>query len=725
MKKISSIIFLLSFYLVGFAQIDMNQFQTIQASGDIPSDFTTTVQEKINNDHSQNKDLTKEEQEEFKKNIYFSVDQLLHSGQCVYGDPVSLYVQSVAKRLLKDKPNLFKELRFYTIKSNVVNAFSTKQGIVFITTGFIAQLSNESQLAFALAHEISHYTEHHVIKKFVWSKTNEDANVESFHGYSKEQEFDADKLASKMCLKAGYSANQLYNVFDVLMFSHLPFNEIKFDKKYFNTSLFFVPENEFTTKTYPIKMDDDWDDKSSSHPNIRKRKEEIRPLLSKHFGEGKAFLGSKDKFEEVRMYARFESVRLNILNNNMSRALYQIFLLKRKYPNNYTLARWEAHVWLGLLKAKKNNIWSKVTVAARKFEGESATLYKYIKDLNKDAVVAQALRTIEDELTKYPDSKELKLIKQKAMKTIASISNWSWTKYANKTFEEAITEQQKKLAKYNEKQHDILDKNDHVLTKYERIKGVGAEEKTTSFAKIDSSNYYYYGISDLMNDEAFLAQFKKYQDEYKAREEAKEKKGKDDNLVAMNIQKILVVDPFIEYNYKSKLDIDKLNKIGGELSTNITTAISKRNIDIQMVNRSSLVSGGTKSFNFHNTLISLLQEFATIKGEFSIVPVDYELIQDIVKETNTDKLLLSYVSYDKYGGSYKAVYLFLLYPFAVPSQLMVSTAANKTVTSAFVLFDMSQGKVQATRTNEYSKAGSKWMLRSELYNLLNTKIIAP
>ena len=38
----------------------------------------------------------------------------------------------------------------------------TENGIILINMGLLAQLSNESELAFIMAHEIVHYVEHHI-----------------------------------------------------------------------------------------------------------------------------------------------------------------------------------------------------------------------------------------------------------------------------------------------------------------------------------------------------------------------------------------------------------------------------------------------------------------------------------------------------------------------------------------------------------------------------------
>lgn len=728
MKNIVVSCLFLFFAANGNAQIDFNHYETLKAKGAIPADFTTLTQDKIAADHSTIPDLSKKDQAEFKKDIYYSIDGILHSGQCVYGDPVSEYVKTVAHRVLKDKPDVYKKLRFYTIKSNVANAFSTEQGIVFVTTGLVAQLANEAQLAFVLAHEISHYTQHHVVKKFTWSIENEKQSVLKLHNYSKKQEFEADVLGAKMCLKTGYSATQLYNVFDVLMFSHLPFNEIKFPKDYFNSNLFFVPEKTFTKKKYPIKIKDDWRDENSTHPNVRKRKDKIQPFLKKHFGEGKSFLGSKDDFYKVRNYARFESVRINLLNNNFTKALYQIFLLERKLPDNYTLARWKAHAWQGLLYAKTHNSWRKVTVVTRKYEGESSVLYEYVKKLKRDAVVAHALRAVEDAVNKYPKSKELLKIKKSVMQNVAAIPSWSWDKFSDKTFQEAVKANKEKEEKFKEEQADTTKKVDRQLTKYDRIKGLGAGDRTTSEALIDSTNYYYFGLSDLMKDDKFKDQFDKYQEKFKEennddqdgnkKKDGKEKPAKKERIVG---NRLLLIEPTTEYNDKNSVNYEKSTKYNLRLEKALYSETKRAGIDLIEYGTNKLKTGGTEMFNRRNTLMCLLQQFAITKRYNQFVPLDYDLVQGIEKDEQTNQLLFAYTKYDFNKGSFRKVFWCIEFPPALPATILSAAADRRTCSVSLFIFDIDKGEVETARSREMSAAGGKWFVKSEIYNLLNEK----
>ena len=190
MKKMC---FLLMFpVVITWGQADFNNFTTLQSSGKIPNDFSSLAKEKVANDDNRNSGLSEKSDEEFKRNIHYSLDLIIHSGQCVYGDPISVYIDKVAKNLLKNDKKLYSKLRFYTLKSNVSNAFSTHQGIIVFTTGLISQFANEAQLAYVLAHEIIHYQEEHVVQTFEWKQQNKYSrdNLNQFNNYSKEKELD-------------------------------------------------------------------------------------------------------------------------------------------------------------------------------------------------------------------------------------------------------------------------------------------------------------------------------------------------------------------------------------------------------------------------------------------------------------------------------------------------------------------------------------------------------
>jgi len=139
MRRIfKSFIFSISFFLICisplFAQINFNDYISLKSEGEIPTDFSKKTYQKINEEL-----ITSEKDKKFLLNIHYSIDDILSSGLVNYGDPISKYCSSIADELLKTNVDLRSKLRLYTIQSNSVNAFSTDQGIIFVTTGLISR----------------------------------------------------------------------------------------------------------------------------------------------------------------------------------------------------------------------------------------------------------------------------------------------------------------------------------------------------------------------------------------------------------------------------------------------------------------------------------------------------------------------------------------------------------------------------------------------------------
>src|ERR1044072_7518067 len=164
MKNIFNL--LLCFFLVTSLKaqnaFDFNNYQPLKCTGIIPEDFRTLSQVKFEQDvkeeakNSKNHAVNSSKQD-FLLETNYIIDELLLSGKVLFGDTVTQYVNAVADRVLVNQPELRGKLRFYCLKSSEANAFSTNQGIVFITLGLIAQLENEAQLAFVISHEVEHY----------------------------------------------------------------------------------------------------------------------------------------------------------------------------------------------------------------------------------------------------------------------------------------------------------------------------------------------------------------------------------------------------------------------------------------------------------------------------------------------------------------------------------------------------------------------------------------
>lgn len=486
------------------SQTDFNNFQSLLAKGKIHDDFSTSVDEKYQEVLLRLGHLYKTtDQRRYLHTSTEAIDEILHSGLVVYGDDISTYISELADKLLKNDPGLRSELRFYTLKSNVPNALSTNQGIIFFTTGLVAEVMNEAQLAYILAHEISHYKQQHGLESYNWRRQNHDESIVNLSSFSKDNELEADKIAVELYRNAGYEPNEIVGVFDVLMYAYLPFDEIVMPKEYMSNGSMYIPEGIWAKKTYPITAEENYDDSRSTHPNIKTRKkqaiEEVEKLTDwkstiYHLGE--------ERFEYVRNVARFESVRIDVSEANFTNSIYSIFLLEKEFPESTFLAEMKALSWLGILqyyhRGKKSNFLPKTKF----MEGEIALFQDYIKNANKDIINTLAIRNIYDAKKSFPENELISKCVDHLLIELDQLETFDWNKYSKKDFHESA---QMSLAMA--KTIDTIQQNNQAQSvkssKYDRIKVKRSANAPESF---DSTNYYMYAIPDIILDSSFYMQ---------------------------------------------------------------------------------------------------------------------------------------------------------------------------------------------------------------------------
>lgn len=133
----------------------------------MPDFFTKALQEETEVDRGYYSDIGEEKLMDYLQYNHYGLKFIMGFGSVLYGDPMSQFVNKVAKNLLVNQPKVLKYLQFFVLKTNYTNALCMEPGVIFITTGLLAQIENEAQLAYILAHEISHYKEKHFQRAYV------------------------------------------------------------------------------------------------------------------------------------------------------------------------------------------------------------------------------------------------------------------------------------------------------------------------------------------------------------------------------------------------------------------------------------------------------------------------------------------------------------------------------------------------------------------------------
>lgn len=143
--------------------------------------------------------------------------------------PRAAYVESVGRRVsaFSGIANPGQALRFTTLNSPVENALSVPGGYVYVTRQLMAIMDDESQLAFALGHEVGHIAANHARAREAYAQRNNWLGVlgqvlgaaVGINGigdvisqrsrlqtlsFSRDQEYQSDTLGMRYMVAAGY-----------------------------------------------------------------------------------------------------------------------------------------------------------------------------------------------------------------------------------------------------------------------------------------------------------------------------------------------------------------------------------------------------------------------------------------------------------------------------------------------------------------------------------------
>lgn len=582
-------------------------YRLLESTGLLSKDFTHSSLKKYEIACYQiSKSLSKEMYQN-KKHFYlqstYLIDELLKSGKVLFNDPVTQYVNRVADNLLSDDEALRRALRFYVVKSPIVNAFATNDGIIFVNMGLLSQLETEAQLAFILAHEITHFTEKHALELYIAS--NQSPNIPIFSSqnpkqsilddtqFSKELEIQADKLGLNMIAKTPYSLESIESVFDILKYAYLPFENKPFDKTFFETKHFKFPDHYFLSDLNPVLGFTEQSEANSLHPSLNQRKNIVQQFRQQKNKYGQDFLLTKEKFKEIRTRARFELSYYYLNQNDYYKAIYNSYLLLKNYPQNKYLNKIIAKSLYGLTKHRNHGKKKFVFQSHKHIEGASQQLYYFINSLQDSELNVLAVQFIWKLSQQFPFDKELKELK-------------------NDVFQEMVD--------YHYADSEFF----YVMSPIAMISNQNGSLKsidTTSTAKPIKRHYdieqdfIKYAFIEYMNDSEFLNFFKKCQKE-KARRAKKSayylsKQGKQDTQKKqkkvnqkghrLGINRLVVVNP-----YYLKLDLvdGKNQKLYEEsekaqiyLRNRIKQTASSLSLNTTMLDVKHLRRNDTKKFN--------------------------------------------------------------------------------------------------------------------------------
>jgi len=144
------------------------------------------------------------------------------------------YVNNIGQQLAQKSHRKGIKYTFTVLEDPSVNAFALPGGYIYVTTGILAYLNSEAELAGVLGHEIGHVTAKHGVKQqsagvassillSVLAKKSggsgkefSNLNRALLSGYGREHELEADQLGAEYLARVGYAPKHMIDVVGVL-----------------------------------------------------------------------------------------------------------------------------------------------------------------------------------------------------------------------------------------------------------------------------------------------------------------------------------------------------------------------------------------------------------------------------------------------------------------------------------------------------------------------------
>lgn len=744
MKSTPTLVALLCLFLSLQAQFQTN-YTPLVAKGNMPQDFVTLSSEKYEAEKAQlsknEKGKTRKTKEKFLLQTSFGLDEMLLSGKVLYNDEASTYINKVADKALVSEPALRSQLRFYVLKSTAVNAFATNHGVIIVTMGLLAQLENEAQLAFILCHEAVHYKEKHAIEKYLegdkvtrgegsYRQMSFDEKALYKCAFSKDLEKEADTKGTEILLQSQYSTANLMGVYDVLKYAYLPFDDITFDKEFFENSTLKLPESYYLKETKEITTSDiDDDDERSTHPNIKTRRKMTEEAIVGVNNTGKSdCLTSVQEFEKVRDIARFELCRLYTLKRKYETGIYTAYMLLKRFPDNLYLKKNVAYCLAGLAEYSAKGGFSDVHGNYLSIEGKGQAVCYLIYKLDSIAgdIAILSVAYLAKLKKQYPNDTEIDdLLNNQLNLLVNNHSQYysSFSKYAPTP----VTKVDSIMAAVPK---DTVKTDELKKSKYEKLREMEADVKPTGV--VSGGRYTKYAFVEFMNEPWFkqafedaVAQGKKESKKVKLNDDYQKRRFYYKNVSALGINKVVVVDPYYaRINNLSKKDKYKyLQSETGQVdfAERLKDNAKVAKLDMEVLNSKNMKADETERMND----LALMDEYLNDRlehGDDVVLPfAERERVKALADKYGTDHFMwtgtLSYT--DKNRGAPGLTVLSVFMPFLMPFTLPKIIHGGQYTLFFVIIYNVKTDQLEYATFREIQNRTKDYILDSHIYDALS------
>jgi hypothetical protein len=624
-----------------------------------------------------------------KDNIYnVFLKNLVSEGKILYGTELNRYIDNIADQLLAQYPDLRKEIDIYILEVPEVNAYSLKNGTILINMGLLAQVTNEAELAFILAHEIAHYSEKHGTLKDKGNSKNKDFVTDYLetHQFSREQEFAADRVGLTQYFKnSPYSLDVLDGIFDVLLYAYLPFDEIPFERSEVETDFYTFPDNYFLKSVARISDRSTVVDTFLTHPNIEKRRTAAKALVKGFPNENrKTFVQPEEDFVRMRDLARFSCIEYYLNKHKYDRAIYNIHVLEQQFPNNKYLEQAKVTAYFGVAKHKGDGTVNSILKPYREVEGNMQQVSYFLSKATKLESALLALRKAWTTSQKYPEDTYLENVVKDLIFDLFVSQKKKYTDfcdYPQGTKLEDITDTVASDSK--------VPGNKTPENKYDRIKQQNQYNKVLPNPKFKTANYM---LVDIHRDSLFYTMV----DDAILNADALDLL---ENISGRNIgdeKNLIVIEPgYRIYNNSSKLEA-KSKRHAANLQKMIARSTKRMGINPVTFKVEKNRPLDTKSYNEIARMYRLYDDIGYGEGvDMRCHSAQY--IEDIISSVGTKMCCVNVVRDNHSWFAFNKLYLMLatvLCPYVLPAAVAECSFMKYDTGVNFYIVDIEKGKFE-------------------------------
>jgi hypothetical protein len=743
MKKAGILFLFLSIFLLNAKSQDLSHdYVPVISSGKLPELFVknaqTQTQEDINRLGEKDYKLRRSKEEFLVKTNYF-IDQMIQGGTLLVNDPVGIYVNKVADELLKNDPGLRNKLQIYVTKSTVVNAYSFDKGVILVNMGLIAQLENEAQLAYILGHEITHYVKKHSINAYMENIRIDQADYRTSSldekellksNYSKENELEADMEGLNYIMNSNYSLKAVMKTFEVFQYSYLPFEEIDFDKNFFQDKDLILPDEYFLKETQQIKGEDDYDDAKSTHPNIRKRRNAISDKISFETEPSrKKFIVSEEDFKKSRDICRFELCRLYLLEQDYMNAIYASYILLKKYPDNiylhkivskslYALAQYKSNSWnfftmnedFSFLRSRHNH--SYVIPYYDNIEGSSQQVYHLFNKIKGDELTTLALWYTWKTHKLVPADSVINSISDSLFTLLVDRYKLHINDFSARSLSE-IKEEEKQ-----QRQKDSADAEQQEQSKYDKIR------RNRDKADLNPDEHFvkYAFVDFVKSDDEFRQRFGAVHDSPLPEKNFEYNEPGNNKGFSLGIDRVVIVNPFYVKSDERKKDVVEYvatEQSRADYAKLLANTAKKIGLQYEIIDPRSFHDTDMTRFNDFSVVNDWVNERLDAGVESNSMVLNTDGIRKIAEKYGTRYFLWSgIVSVHERKPYVGATLLSSIFIAPIPYVVYYMLKPRYRTLYYAVLFDVVSGEVKMFSTSTLRNPDSKDLVNTYVYDTL-------